>query len=284
MTQIIDGKAIATKVRAEVAQGVEAFQKKAGRVPGLDVILVGDDPASAVYVRNKERSALKVGLAGRVHRLPADTSAVDLLALVEKLNEDPAVDGILVQLPVPAHIPVEPILAAIDPAKDVDGFHAANVGALWSGCPTLTPCTPLGCIRLLQEADVKIEGARALVIGRSNLVGKPLAGLLLQANATVTIAHSRTVDLAAACRQAEILVVAAGRPKMVPGDWIAPGATVIDVGIHRQQDGRLCGDVDFETAKDVAGAITPVPGGVGPMTIAMLFQNTLLAAEARLAE
>lgn len=284
MTQLIDGKAIAAKVRAEVASGVESFQNKAGRAPGLDVILVGDDPASAVYVRNKERSAIKVGLKGRVHRLAVDTTAAELMALVQKLNEDPAVDGILVQLPVPAHIPVEPILAAIDPAKDVDGFHAVNVGALWSGRPTLTPCTPLGCMRLLQEANVKVEGARALVIGRSNLVGKPLAGLLLQANATVTIAHSRTLDLASACRQAEILIVAAGRPKMVPGDWIAPGATVIDVGIHRQEDGSLCGDVDFESAQHVASAITPVPGGVGPMTIAMLFENTLMAANARLGQ
>lgn len=281
MTKIIDGKTIAARVRAEVAGGVEEFKKAHGRVPGLDVILVGDDPASAVYVRNKERSALKVGLAGRVHRLPAETTAAELMALVQQLNADAAVDGILVQLPVPPHIPVEPILEAIDPAKDVDGFHAQNVGALWSGKPTLTPCTPLGCMRLLQEANVKIEGARALVIGRSNLVGKPLAGLLLQANATVTIAHSRSVNLAELCKQAEILVVAAGRPKMVPGSWIAPGATVIDVGIHRQDDGKLCGDVDYATAENVAGAITPVPGGVGPMTIAMLFQNTLAAAKAR---
>lgn len=277
----LDGKAIAAVVRAEVARGVAEFQKLHGRAPGLQVVLAGDDQASAVYVRNKEKAANEVGIAGAVHRLPASTTEGDLLALVHRLNADPGVDGILVQLPLPSGVREAPILYAVDPAKDVDGFHPVNVGALWSGGQGLVPCTPRGCMRLLREAKVELKGARALVVGRSNIVGKPMAALLLAEHATVTLAHSRTRDLAERCREADVLVAAIGRAKLVKGDWIKPGAAVIDVGMNRDENGKLCGDVDFAAAEAVAGAITPVPGGVGPMTIAMLLENTLVAARAR---
>lgn len=282
MSRIIDGKAVADTVRAEVAARVAEFKVKYGRAPGLHVVLVGEDAASAVYVKNKEKAATLAGMNGKVHRLAEVTTSDQLLSLVHELNRDASVDGILVQLPLPKHIPADPILDAIDPDKDVDGLHARNVGQLWLGKEALVSCTPRGCMRLLRSADVPIAGARALVIGRSNIVGKPMAALLLAENATVTLAHSRTLDLAERCREADILIVAAGKPRLVTGDWIKPGAAVIDVGIHRGADGRLCGDVDFASARDVAGAITPVPGGVGPMTIAMLLDNTLIAGTARL--
>ena len=281
--RVIDGKAIAQALRNEVAGGVRSFRELHARPPALHVVLVGDDPASAVYVRNKEKAVIEAGMLGQVHRLPASLSAQQLYELVEQLNRDPAVDGILVQLPLPKHIPVEPILESIDPAKDVDGFHPVNVGKLWSGRESLVPCTPRGCLHLLRSAQVPLEGTRALVVGRSNIVGKPMAALLLGAHATVTIAHSRSRDLAERCRDADVLVVAAGQPRLVTGSWLKPGATVVDVGMHRGNDGKLCGDVDFASASAVAGAITPVPGGVGPMTIAMLLDNTLRAATLRAA-
>ncbi len=281
MTTILDGKAVAQRVRQEVAERTQAFVAERGRAPGLHVVLAGDDPASAVYVRNKERAAEQVGFVGKVHRLPASVTQGELESLVAQLNADPSVDGILVQLPLPDGIDEAPILKLIDPSKDVDGFHAQNVGALWSGQPLLVPCTPRGCIRLLDEANVDLAGARALVIGRSNIVGKPVAALLLARNATVSIAHSRSKDLPARCREADVVVAAVGRAKMINADWLKPGAAVIDVGMNRDENGKLCGDVDFESAKSVAGVITPVPGGVGPMTIAMLLENTLIAAQAR---
>jgi len=281
VAQIIDGKAVAAKVRQEVAQRAAEFTQQYGRPPGLHVLLAGDDPASAVYVRSKEKAAEQAGFAGNVQRLPATITQAELEARVAQLNADPAVDGILVQLPLPAGIDEKPILELIDPAKDVDGFHAISVGALWTGQPGLVPCTPKGCMRLLQEAGVQIAGKRAVVIGRSNIVGKPIAALLLAAHATVTIAHSRTEDLPGLCRQADILIAAVGRAKMIKGDWIKPGAAVIDVGMNRDDNGKLCGDVDFASAEPVAGVITPVPGGVGPMTIAMLMDNTLQAAHRR---
>jgi methylenetetrahydrofolate dehydrogenase (NADP+)/methenyltetrahydrofolate cyclohydrolase len=262
---------------------VAEFRAKRGRVPALHVVLVGEDPASGVYVRNKEKAAGEAGMVGRVHRLAEATSTEQLLALVRQLNADDSVDGILVQLPLPKHVASDSVLEAIDPAKDVDGLHAYNVGQLWLGKGVLVPCTPRGCMRLLRSADIQIAGASALVVGRSNIVGKPMAALLLAEHATVTIAHSRTRELPARCREADILVVAAGQPKLVKADWIKPGATVLDVGMHKGPDGKLCGDVDFASAREVAGAITPVPGGVGPMTIAMLLENTLQAAIARTA-
>ncbi len=283
MATRIDGKAVAEVVRSEVAQGVAEFAKQHGRPPGLHVILAGDDPASAVYVRNKETAAAQVGMAGQVHRLPASVSEEELLATVRDLNQAIDVDGILVQFPVPRQISQGRVLATIAPEKDVDGLHATNVGKLWSGLPGLVSCTPRGCIRLLEEAGVEFEGKRAVVIGRSNLVGKPIAALLLNKNCTVTLAHSRTADLPARCREADILIAAAGRTKMVGADWVKPGAAVIDVGINRDDDGKLCGDVDYDAVEPVAGWITPVPGGVGPMTIAMLLDNTLEAALARAA-
>jgi methylenetetrahydrofolate dehydrogenase (NADP+)/methenyltetrahydrofolate cyclohydrolase len=279
--KLIDGKAIAQALRIDVASGVRRFLEAHSRVPALHVVLVGDDPASAVYVRNKEKAVIEAGMRGEVHRLPATTSAAELHALIDRLNRDPAVDGILVQLPLPKHIPVEPLLESVDPAKDVDGFHPVNVGKLWSGRNALVPCTPRGCLHLLRSAEIPLEGARALVVGRSNIVGKPMAALLLGAHATVTLAHSRSRDLPARCREADVLIVAAGQPRLVEGSWIKPGATVIDVGMHRGADGKLFGDVDFASASSVAGAITPVPGGVGPMTIAMLLDNTLRAASMR---
>ncbi len=270
----IDGKAIAASLRAEIAARVAGL----GFRPGLAVILVGEDPASAVYVRTKDRAAAAAGLDARSIRLPATASQAALLREIATLNADPAIDGILVQLPLPKHIDPARVVAAIDPAKDVDGFHPLNVGALAAGQPGLVPCTPLGVMRLLAAVGCPVAGARAVVLGRSAIVGRPMAALLLAADATVTVAHSRTRDLAGECRRAEILIAAVGRPGLVRGGWIAPGATVIDVGINRGADGKLTGDVAFAEAMEVAGAITPVPGGVGPMTIACLLENTVTAA------
>jgi len=283
VARILDGKALALTLRAEVAARTAAFVAACGRAPGLATVLVGEDPASRVYVRNKRKAASEAGIADVHHALPADTSEAALLALVAELNADEGIDGILVQLPLPAHIRAEAVIAAIDAAKDVDGFHVLNAGRLASGAAWLVPCTPLGCMKLLALSGVELRGARALVIGRSNIVGKPVAALLLGADATVTIAHSRSRDLPGLAREADIVVAAVGRPEMVRGDWIKPGAVVIDVGINRLADGRLVGDVAFEEAAAVASAITPVPGGVGPMTIACLLENTLIAAEARAA-
>ncbi|MFT3770044.1 MAG: bifunctional methylenetetrahydrofolate dehydrogenase/methenyltetrahydrofolate cyclohydrolase FolD [Minicystis sp.] len=280
--RIIDGKAIAQKVRDEVKDEVVRFVTAYGRPPGLSVVLVGEDPASVVYTRNKEKASNEVGMLGQLHRLPADTSEAELLAVVAQLVEDDAVDGILVQLPLPKHIREERVLDAVDPKKDVDGFHPVNAGLLSSGRGGLVPCTPRGCMRLLAETGVPLAGARAVVVGRSNIVGKPMAQLLLAQHATVTIAHSRTKDLAALCREADVLVAAVGKAKMIQGDWVKEGATVIDVGINRNAEGKLVGDVDFDGARERAAWITPVPGGVGPMTIACLLENTLLAAKARL--
>jgi methylenetetrahydrofolate dehydrogenase (NADP+)/methenyltetrahydrofolate cyclohydrolase len=283
---ILDGKAIAAEVRREVAIEVEAFKKKHGRPPGLHVVIAGEDPASVVYTRNKEKAAKEIGMAGELHKLPATVSQADLCTLVKRLNDDPNVDGILVQLPLPKGIDEIAVLDLIDPAKDVDGFHPMNAGLLSSGRKGLVPCTPLGCMRLLEEAKVDLKGARAVVVGRSNIVGKPVAQLLLARHATVTIAHSRTRDLPAVCREADVLVVAVGRAEMIGGDCVRDGAVVIDVGINRIEvpggKTRLVGDVAYEAAAQRARAITPVPGGVGPMTIAMLLQNTVRAAEARL--
>ncbi|HEX4337715.1 MAG TPA: bifunctional methylenetetrahydrofolate dehydrogenase/methenyltetrahydrofolate cyclohydrolase FolD [Polyangiaceae bacterium] len=279
---VLSGKAISERVRAEAAEGAARFLARHGRQPGLYVVLAGEDPASAVYVRNKEKAAKEAGFAGDVIRLPASVSETELLAVVDELNRRDDVDGILVQLPLPSAVASAKVLASIDPAKDVDGFHAVNVGALWSGQAALVPCTPRGCIRLLHEAKVKIDGARAVVVGRSNIVGKPAAALLLAENATVTLAHSKTRDLAAVCREADILIAAVGRARMLGRDYIKPGAAVIDVGMNRDENGKLCGDVDFAAASEIAGVITPVPGGVGLMTIAMLLDNTLIAAEQRL--
>jgi methylenetetrahydrofolate dehydrogenase (NADP+)/methenyltetrahydrofolate cyclohydrolase len=272
--RLIDGKSIAATLRADVAARVAA----AGFTPGLAVVLVGDDPASRVYVRTKDRAARDAGIHARTIRLPADTAQADLLATIRSLNDDPAVDGILVQLPLPPAIQSQAVIEAIDPAKDVDGFHPTNVGYLADGRPVLVPCTPLGVMQLLRATGIATSGARAVVLGRSAIVGRPMAGLLLAADATVTIAHSRTRDLAGECRRADILVAAVGRPEMVTAGWIQPGATVIDVGINRLPDGRLVGDVAFDACAAVAGAITPVPGGVGPMTVACLLENTLTAS------
>jgi methylenetetrahydrofolate dehydrogenase (NADP+) / methenyltetrahydrofolate cyclohydrolase len=279
--RILDGKAIAARVREEVRQGVAAFVTERGRAPGLDVVLVGEDAASVVYTRNKEKASNEVGMRGRLHRLPADTTQDGLLGVIAELDRDHLVDGILIQLPLPKHIAEQQVLDAVDPAKDVDGFHPINVGKLATGRQALVSCTPKGCMRLLAETGVPLVGARAVVVGRSNIVGKPMAQLLLAAHATVTIAHSRTKDLAAVCREADILVAAVGKAKMIQGDWVKPGAVVIDVGINRTAEGKLVGDVDFDAAKENAGWITPVPGGVGPMTIACLLENTLAAARAR---
>ncbi len=286
--QIIDGKAFAATVREQVAAEV-AQLKARGVTPGLAVVLVGEDPASQVYVRNKGEQTLAAGMHSVTHRLAADTSQDDLLALVATLNDDPAIHGILVQFPVPAHMDQARIVAAISPDKDVDGLNVINAGRLASGLPCLTPCTPLGCMMLLKDALGELAGKRAVVVGRSNLMGKPMAQLLLAADCTVTIAHSRSRDLAAICREADILVAAAGRPQMIKGDWIKPGAAVIDVGINRVPSldaakaaaggTRLVGDVAFDEAVQVAGYVTPVPGGVGPMTIACLLANTLTAAK-----
>ncbi|WP_408586791.1 bifunctional methylenetetrahydrofolate dehydrogenase/methenyltetrahydrofolate cyclohydrolase FolD [Novosphingobium sp.] len=280
---VIDGKAFAATLRARVGDLARAFEEKAGRKAGLAVVLVGEDPASQVYVRSKGKSTLEAGMASFEHKLPADTAEADLLALVERLNADPAVDGILVQLPLPAHMDEQKIIATIAPDKDVDGFHVINAGRLAVGQPGYVPCTPLGCLMLLKDKLGDLSGLDAVVIGRSNIVGKPMAQLLLAESCTVTIAHSRTKNLPDVVRGADIVVAAVGRPQMVKGDWIKPGATVIDVGINRipaAEEGktRLVGDVDYAEAAQVAGAITPVPGGVGPMTIAVLLRNALVAA------
>ncbi|MBK8265825.1 MAG: bifunctional methylenetetrahydrofolate dehydrogenase/methenyltetrahydrofolate cyclohydrolase FolD [Nannocystis sp.] len=274
---LIDGKSVAAALLAEVRAGAEACSS-AGVAPCLAVVLVGEDPASQVYVRNKERRAAECGIATRDHRLSATSSTAALLELVRALNEDPAVDGILVQLPLPAGIDAEAVLLAIDPRKDVDGFHPENLGRLMVGRPRFVPCTPQGCMRLLAAAGAELRGRRALVIGRSTIVGKPMAHLLLQADATVTIAHSRTQHLAREVSMAEVVIAAVGRPEMIRGEWIAPGATVIDVGINRSANGGLVGDVEFAGARARARAITPVPGGVGPMTIACLLRNCVDAA------
>jgi methylenetetrahydrofolate dehydrogenase (NADP+)/methenyltetrahydrofolate cyclohydrolase len=276
--EIINGKAIAAKVRQEVASDVEAFTARTGRRPGLATVLVGDDPASAIYVANKRKAAGEVGIESFHHELPATASTEEVEAVIEQLNEDDRVSGILCQLPVPDHLDGVHLTGLIDARKDVDGLTPLSAGYLALGRDGLRPCTPEGCMRLLAEAGVELTGKHAVVIGRSNLFGKPMAQLLLAANATVTIAHSRTADLPGVCRTADVLVAAVGRDRMVKADWVKPGATVIDVGINRSDDG-LHGDVDFEAVKDVAAHITPVPGGVGPMTIAMLLRNTLKAAE-----
>jgi len=275
--RILDGKALGARLRAGLAQRITGLSFK----PGLRVVRVGDNPASGVYVRNKDRAAAEAGFDSATIHLPESTSEAALLAEIARLNGDPAVDGILVQLPLPGHIRAEAAIVAVDPAKDVDGFHPLNAGRLAAGEPGLVPCTPRGVMHLLAESGVALRGARALVLGRSQIVGRPMAQLLLGADCTVTIAHSRTRDLPAECRRAEILVAAAGRAEMVRGDWIAPGAVVIDVGINRLPDGKLVGDVAYAEAVGHAGAITPVPGGVGPMTIACLLENTLEAALAR---
>jgi methylenetetrahydrofolate dehydrogenase (NADP+)/methenyltetrahydrofolate cyclohydrolase len=282
---VIDGKAFAQRLRARVAEAVPEFTRTTGRPPGLAVVLVGEDPASSVYVRSKGRATLEAAMASFEHRLPDTAGEDELIALVEQLNADEAVDGILVQLPLPAGIDDKAVIAAVDPAKDVDGFHIANAGRLAVGEEGLVPCTPLGCLMLLKDRLGDLTGLDAVIVGRSNIVGKPMAQLLLQENCTVTIAHSRTRDLPALVGRADIVVAAVGRAEMVRGAWLKPGATVIDVGINRiaGADGkeRLVGDVDYQGALDVAGAITPVPGGVGPMTIAVLLRNTLVAAHAR---
>jgi methylenetetrahydrofolate dehydrogenase (NADP+)/methenyltetrahydrofolate cyclohydrolase len=287
--RLIDGKQAAAEFRAQVRDGVAELRARGHAAPGLAVVLVGEDPASQVYVRNKDKAAQEVGFAVRTLRLPATCSQPELLARVDELNRDAAVHGILVQLPLPRGLDESAVVRALDPAKDVDGLHPSNVAALWSAgsasggstAGALVPCTPLGCLHLLERAGVPLEGARAVVLGRSQLVGKPVAALLLARHATVTLAHSRTRDLAAVCREAEVLVAAVGKPELVRGAWIRPGAAVIDVGINRLADGRLVGDVAYDEAVGVAGWLTPVPGGVGPMTIAMLLGNTLLAAARR---
>jgi methylenetetrahydrofolate dehydrogenase (NADP+)/methenyltetrahydrofolate cyclohydrolase len=281
----IDGKAAATAIRERVAALVPAFVGKAGRAPGLATVLVGEDPASAVYVRSKNRAAAETGMVSFAHNLPDTTGEDQLLRLVIDLNADAPVDGILVQLPLPPQIDATRVIETIDPAKDVDGFHPINAGRLASSLPSLVPCTPLGCLYLLEQELGDLTGLEAVVLGRSNIVGKPMAQLLLAENATVTVAHSRTRELPAVVRRADIVVAAVGRAEMVRGEWIKPGATVIDVGINRlptdDGKGRLVGDVAYDEASEVAGAITPVPGGVGPMTIAMLMRNTLVAAHRR---
>ena len=276
----IDGKAIAARLRAEVATAATALRGR-GIAPTLAVVLVGDDPASAVYVRSKAKAAREANVDVRDHKLPASTTQAELLALVATLNRDPVVDGILVQLPLPPQLDADAVIAALDPAKDVDGLHPENLGYLAQGHPRFAPCTPSGCMRLLREVGAELSGARAVVLGRSLLVGKPIALLLANANATVTLCHSRTRDLAGAVRRADVVVAAIGRPELVRGEWIQPGAIVIDVGINRTATGALVGDVEFAAAADRARAITPVPGGVGPMTIACLLENTVIAAQRR---
>ncbi|MEA2253525.1 MAG: methylenetetrahydrofolate dehydrogenase / methenyltetrahydrofolate cyclohydrolase [Solirubrobacteraceae bacterium] len=275
--RVIDGRALAARVREQVAQGVAAFADEHGRPPGLATVLVGEDPASAIYVGAKQKVTAEVGMRGFDHRLAADAPREEVVALIERLNADPDVSGIICQLPVPGHLDGVELTGLVDPRKDVDGLTPISAGLLALGREGLRPCTPLGVMLLLEEAGAEVEGAEAVVVGRSNLFGKPMAQLLLGANATVTTCHSRTRDLPAVCRRADVLIAAVGRDRMVKGDWIKPGATVIDVGMNRSDDG-LHGDVDFEQAVEVAGAITPVPGGVGPMTIACLLRNTLQAA------
>ncbi len=277
---VIDGKAFAARVRAQVAAHVARLRDEHGLVPGLAVVLVGEDPASQVYVRNKGTQTVEAGMQSFEHKLPAETAEADLLALIAALNADPAVHGILVQLPLPKHLDSDLVINSIDPAKDVDGFHISNVGLLGTGQKAMVPCTPLGCLMMLRDHHGSLAGLNAVVVGRSNIVGKPMAQLLLGDSCTVTIAHSRTKDLGAVCRGADMLVAAVGRAEMITGDMVRPGATVIDVGINRvERNGqlRLVGDVDYASAAALAGAITPVPGGVGPMTIACLLANTLTA-------
>lgn len=282
MTGIIDGRAFAAELRGRVATAVSHLESSHGLIPGLAVVLVGEDPASEVYVRNKGKQTVEVGMASFEHRLSDQTTERELLVLIDQLNSDPTVHGILVQLPLPAQINSHAVINAIDPDKDVDGFHLINVGRLTTGESGLVPCTPLGCMMLLRAYAGDLSGQNAVIVGRSNIVGKPMAALLLAAHCTVTVAHSRTKDLTDVCRQADILIAAVGRAEMIQGDWIKPGATVIDVGINRidGENGkkRLVGDVEFASASAVAGAITPVPGGVGPMTIACLLRNTVQAA------
>ncbi len=278
---IIDGKAFARSLRADIGHRVARLKEETGITPGLAVVLVGEDPASQVYVRNKNKATIEAGMNGWEHRMPASAAEDEVLARVAALNADDAVDGVLVQLPLPEQVAAGAVLDAIDPAKDVDGFHVVNVGRLATGQDAMVPCTPLGCTMLLKDRLGELKGLEAVIVGRSNIVGKPMAQLLLAEHCTVTVAHSRTRDLAAVCRRADILIAAVGRPEMVRGDWIKPGATVIDVGINRvERDGkmRLVGDVAFDEARAVAAAITPVPDGVGPMTIACLLHNTLTAA------
>ncbi|HWP34091.1 MAG TPA: bifunctional 5,10-methylenetetrahydrofolate dehydrogenase/5,10-methenyltetrahydrofolate cyclohydrolase [Thermodesulfobacteriota bacterium] len=283
MAQILDGRAVAQGVRARVAAEVAALRAERGVVPGLAAVLVGDDPASALYVRNKERACREAGMVSTTHRLPADTPETALLALLARLNADPAVHAILVQLPLPGHIDQARVLGAVAPHKDVDGFHPENVGLLTLGRPRVAPATPRAVLALLDAAGIDPAGRRAVVIGRSQIVGKPTALLLLQRHATVTICHSRTTDLPRVVGEAEIVVAALGRPQAIRGEWLRPGAAVIDVGITRLPDGRLVGDVDFEGALARAAVVTPVPGGVGPMTIAMLLDNTLTLARSQAA-
>jgi len=283
---LIDGKARAAELRARVKDAAARFAARTGRAPGLAVVLVGADPASEVYVRSKGRATVEAGMVSREIRLDATTTEAELLAIVAGLNADPAIDGILVQLPLPGQIDSNLVIAAIDPAKDVDGFHPINVGRLWLGQDALVPCTPTGCVMLARETLPRLAGLNAVVIGRSNIVGKPVAALLLAQSCTVTIAHSRTADLAGLCRTADILVAAVGQPEMVKGDWIKPGALVLDVGVNRVPGAepgktKLVGDVAFAEAVEVAGWITPVPGGIGPMTIACLLDNTITAATRR---
>ncbi len=282
MATVIDGKAFAAGLREKIGTAVSEIQSKHGVKPGLTVVLVGEDPASQVYVRSKGKQTVEAGMESTEHKLPADTSEADLLALIDQLNNDDSVNGILVQLPLPKHIDESKVINAISVAKDVDGFHIENVGKLSIGEESLVPCTPAGCVLLLKDHLGDLTGKSAVIVGRSNIVGKPVSMLLLKENCTVTIAHSRTQDLPAVCREADILVSAVGVPELVKGDWVKPGATVIDVGINRIETAegktRLVGDVDYAGASEVAGAITPVPGGVGPMTIACLLRNTVIAA------
>jgi methylenetetrahydrofolate dehydrogenase (NADP+)/methenyltetrahydrofolate cyclohydrolase len=278
MSKIIDGKAVSLEIKEKLKEKVEAIRAEGGRIPCIAVIIVGDNPASRSYVRGKIKAAEYTGMDSRLIEFPEDVEEAVLLKEIQALNADPGVDGILVQLPLPRHIDEDRVLDAIIPSKDVDGFHPVNVANLWLGRPCFVPCTPQGIIRLIESTGESIEGKMSVVVGRSNIVGKPVAKLLLDRNATVTIAHSRTRDLAALTRQADILVAAVGRPGVITGDMVKPGAIVIDVGINRTEDGHLTGDVDFASASQVAGWITPVPGGVGPMTIAMLMENTLKAS------
>ena len=276
--KIIDGKALAASIRRDLKQKVDALVQRGVR-PGLAVILAGDDPASKVYVSNKTRACEEVGVRSQQIDYPASVSQEELIARIRKLNADPAVHGILVQLPLPKQIDAARVLAEVAPEKDADGFHESNLGALLAGKPRIVPCTPLGCLRLIEHAGVQIAGRHAVVLGRSNIVGKPVAQLLLQKDATVTICHSKTRDLAEVCRQGDVLIAAVGRTKLVTAAMVKPGACVIDVGVNRLPDGKLAGDVDFDAVKETAGAITPVPGGVGPMTIAMLLENCVKSAE-----
>ena len=281
MAEIIDGKLIAKQVRSEVRQAAKAFFSLHGRKPALSVILVGDDPASCIYVNNKQKACEKCEMTAETLRLASETTTKELLQIIDRLNNDDAVDGILVQLPLPKHIDESKVLNAISPSKDVDGFHPMNAGRLFESSALLEPCTPKGCMELLKRSGVDVKGLNAVVVGRSNLVGKPVAMMLMRENATVTICHSRTKDLQAHLKNADIVVAAIGKPKYIKGEWLKEGAVVLDVGINRLEDGSIVGDVDYESAQQIASKITPVPGGVGPMTIAMLMKNTILAAEAR---